>query len=120
MALLVGSGEGADLKPTPDAITPAGDEAVEGIGEEGGNDVEKSGKGGPWLGQLAKGGKDRPRADEDLGVGGERVLDDKDGTGSAGGVRRYGVWCEERGEGRMVRRGETQAVVAVVAEEPLD
>jgi hypothetical protein len=120
MTLLAGRGEWTDLKATPDAIAPAGDEAIDGIGEERGDEAEKCGQGGPGLGQLAKGGKDGTRADEDRGAGRERLADDQDGAGSTGGIRCFGGCGQERCEGRMVGRGEAQPVIAVVAEEPLN
>jgi len=49
-----------------------GNEPINGIGEEGWNQAEESGDGGPGLRQLAEGGKDSARANEDLGLLGER------------------------------------------------
>jgi hypothetical protein len=56
MALLVRRGERACLKATPDAIAPAGNDAVEGIGQDGGNETSESGHGRPRKLELAKGG----------------------------------------------------------------
>jgi hypothetical protein len=63
MALLAGGGEGTDLEAAPYAVAPAGDEAVDGVGEEGWNKTEENGDGGPGLGQFAEGGEDGARAD---------------------------------------------------------
>jgi hypothetical protein len=57
MCAIRGCGEGADVKPTPDAIAPAGNDAVDGIGKEDGDETEENGDGGPRKGQYAKGGK---------------------------------------------------------------
>ena len=58
MALLFWGGEGADLKPTPDAIAPAGDKAVDRIGEKGRNKAKEPGHDGPGSWEFAQGGKD--------------------------------------------------------------
>lgn len=72
-----GCGERTDFIAAPDAVTPVGNEPINGIGEEGWNQAEESGDGGPGLRQLAEGGKDSARANEDLGLLGERLTDDQ-------------------------------------------
>jgi hypothetical protein len=89
MALLFWGGEGADLKPTPDAIAPAGDKAVDRIGEKGRNKAKEPGHDGPGSWEFAQGGKDGARADEDLGMGGKRLTDDEDGAGNTGEVSEF-------------------------------
>jgi hypothetical protein len=84
MTPLSGRGDGAHLEPAPEAIAPAGDEAVNGIGEDGWNETEEYGDGGPGLGQFANGGEDGAGADEDLGLGGEWLADNEDGVGDGG------------------------------------
>jgi hypothetical protein len=120
MALLAGRGEGADLQTAPDAVAPAGDDAVDRIGKEDGNKSEESGYSRPGLGQFAKRSKDGSRADENLGTCGERQADDEDGARGTGGVRRLGVCSEKSGEGGIAERREAQAVFSVAADEPAD
>lgn len=87
-------GDRADLETSPYAIAPAGNEAVDGIGEKCGNEAKENGDGGPGKGQHAKGGKDGARADEDLGMRRERLPNDEDGAGSSRGIGGYGVSCD--------------------------
>lgn len=51
-------GDRTRFELAPDTVTPASDQAVDRIGQEGRNEAEETGKGGPGLGQFAEGGKD--------------------------------------------------------------
>ena len=50
MRSLGGRGDRADFEPAPDAIAPAGDDAVDRVGKICGYETEHLGDGGPWLG----------------------------------------------------------------------
>ncbi len=119
-ALLIGRGKGAGVEAAPDAIAPAGNEAVDGIGKEGGNEAEEDGDGWPGKAQHAKSSKDSSGANEDHGVGGEGLADDEDGAGSAGGLSGLRVGSEEAGDSGGVGGDEAEAVLAIAADEPLD
>jgi len=69
MRTLAGRGEWAGVEAAPDAVTRAGDEAVKGIGKDGGDKAQNDGYGRPGSGQFAEGGKDGAGADEDLRIG---------------------------------------------------
>ena len=120
MALLVGCGDGADIEAAPNSVAPAGDEAVDRVGKEGGNKAENNGDGWPGSGQDAQGRKGGEGADEDLGVGGERLADDEDRAGCAGGFSRLRVGSEQVGYGVVMGGNEAQAVIAIMADEPLN
>ena len=114
------NGDGTGVEASPDAIAPAGNEAVDGISKESGDGTQGDRDGGPGKGQNAKGGKDGARADQDLGTRRERLANDKDRAGSTGRIWGYRVSREKCSESRIARGGEAQAVIAIAAKEPLD
>jgi hypothetical protein len=111
-----GCGDGTDRELAPDAIAPSGDETVEEIGEERGDEATDGSHGGPGWGQFAKCGEDGAGADDYLGMGRERLTDDENGAGSAGRVGWLGMRFEEVGEGGIAGGSEAQAVVLIAAD----